>query len=79
MDKQEIEEEVKTIIVDHFGINEDDVNLESSFKGDLGADSMDEVELIMEYEEEFDIEISDEEAEKIKTVGDAVEYIVAAL
>jgi len=68
-------EKVKKIIVDQLGVDEEDITLESSFIDDLGADSLDIVELIMAFEEEFDIEIPDSEAEKITTVGDAVEYI----
>ncbi|HHW47123.1 MAG TPA: acyl carrier protein [Clostridiaceae bacterium] len=68
-------EKVKKIIVDQLGVDEDDVTLEASFIDDLGADSLDIVELIMAFEEEFDLEIPDSDAEKISTVGDAVEYI----
>jgi acyl carrier protein len=68
-------EKVKKIIVEQLGVEEDDVTMEASFIDDLGADSLDIVELIMALEEEFDLEIPDSEAEKIKTVGDAVEYI----
>jgi len=68
-------EKVKKIIVEQLGVEEDDIALESSFIDDLGADSLDIVELIMALEEEFDIEIPDNEAEKITIVNDAVEYI----
>ena len=68
-------EKVKEIVVEQLGVEEDEVTLESSFIDDLGADSLDIVELIMALEEEFDIEVPDEEAEKITTVGDVVEYI----
>jgi len=68
-------EKVKKIIVEQLGVEEEDVVLEASFIDDLGADSLDIVELIMALEEEFDIEIPDNEAEKIVTVNDAVEYI----
>lgn len=68
-------EKVKEIIVEQLGVEEDDVTLESSFIDDLGADSLDIVELIMALEEEFDIEIPDEDAEKITIVGDVVDYI----
>ena len=68
-------ERVRKIIVEQLGVDEDDVTLDSSFIDDLGADSLDIVELIMALEEEFDLEIPDSEAEKITTVGDAVEYI----
>ena len=66
---------VKKIIVDQLGVNESKITEDSSFVDDLGADSLDIVELIMAFEEEFDIEIPDEDAEKIKTVGDAVKYL----
>ncbi len=68
-------EKVKKIIVEQLGVEEEEVNMDSSFIDDLGADSLDIVELIMALEEEFDIEIPDSEAEKIATVGDAVDYI----
>jgi acyl carrier protein len=68
-------ERVKSVIVDQLGADESAITLESSFVDDLGADSLDIVELIMGLETEFDIEIPDEQAEKISTVGDAVNYI----
>lgn len=68
-------ERVTKIIVDRLDVEESKVTLEASFKDDLGADSLDVVELVMELEDEFDMEISDEDAEKIATVGDAVNYI----
>ncbi|MCX7711047.1 MAG: acyl carrier protein [Clostridia bacterium] len=68
-------EKVKKIVVEQLGVEEDDITMESSFIDDLGADSLDIVELIMALEEEFDMEIPDSEAEKITTVGDAVDYI----
>ncbi|HHY92407.1 MAG TPA: acyl carrier protein [Firmicutes bacterium] len=68
---------VKEIIVDQLGVDEEAVTPEASFVEDLGADSLDIVELVMALEEEFGIEIPDEDAEKIATVGDAVEYIKA--
>ena len=68
-------ESVKNVIVDQLSVDADEVTLEASFVDDLGADSLDVVELIMGLETEFDIEIPDEDAEKISTVGDAVEYI----
>ena len=68
-------ENVKKIIVEQLGVDESDIGMESSFIDDLGADSLDIVELIMALEEEFDIEIPDSDAEKITSVGDAVEYI----
>ncbi|MBB6452957.1 acyl carrier protein [Salirhabdus euzebyi] len=68
-------ERVKKVIVDRLDVDESKVTMEASFKDDLEADSLDVVELVMELEDEFDMEISDEEAEKISTVGDAVNYI----
>lgn len=68
-------EKVRDVIVDQLGVDADEVTMEASFVEDLGADSLDVVELIMGLESEFDIEIPDEDAEKIGTVGDAVEYI----
>lgn len=73
--KEAIFEKVKGIIVEQLGVEEGDVTLEASFIDDLGADSLDIVELIMALEEEFDLEIPDEDAEKIGTVDDAVSYI----
>jgi acyl carrier protein len=66
---------VKKIVVDRLDVEEEKVTLEASFKDDLEADSLDVVELVMELEDEFDMEIADEEAEKIQTVADAVNYI----
>jgi acyl carrier protein len=71
----DIFDRVKRIIVERLGVDEAEVTLEASFKDDLGADSLDVVELVMELEDEFDMEISDEDAEKISTVGEVVEYI----
>ncbi len=71
----EIEAKVKDIIVDKLGVDEADVKPEASFTNDLGADSLDTVELIMEFEKEFGISIPDDKAEKIATVGDAITYI----
>ncbi|WP_088105061.1 acyl carrier protein [Halalkalibacter urbisdiaboli] len=68
-------ERVAKIVVDRLGVEEAEVKPEASFKDDLGADSLDVVELVMELEDEFDLEISDEDAEKISTVADVVEYI----
>ncbi|MBN1467155.1 MAG: acyl carrier protein [Fusobacteriaceae bacterium] len=70
-------EKVKSVIVEQLGVDEDQVTLEASFADDLGADSLDTVELIMAFEEEFGVEIPDDEAEKIKTVKDVVNYIEA--
>ncbi|WP_117169742.1 acyl carrier protein [Paraliobacillus sediminis] len=68
-------ERVKKIVIDRLDVEEDKVTLEASFKDDLEADSLDVVELVMELEDEFDMEIADEDAEKLQTVGDAVTYI----
>jgi acyl carrier protein len=70
-----VENRVSKIIVDQLGVGEDEVKSEASFIDDLGADSLDTVEMVMAFEEEFSIEIPDEDAEKIKRVQDAVEYI----
>jgi acyl carrier protein len=71
----EIASKVKKIIVDKLGVGEDEVTNEASFTNDLGADSLDTVELIMEFEKEFNISIPDEQAETITTVGHAIEYL----
>ncbi|TEB05515.1 Acyl carrier protein [Pelotomaculum schinkii] len=68
-------DKVKAIIIEQLGVEEAEVKMESSFVDDLGADSLDIVELVMALEEEFDLEIPDEDAEKIRTVGDSVKYI----
>jgi len=70
-----VEDRVKSIIVEQLGVDAEEVTPEASFVEDLGADSLDTVELIMAFEEEFGVEISDDEAEKIKKVKDAVDYI----
>ncbi len=70
-----VEERVKQIIVEQLGVDEAEVTPSASFVDDLGADSLDTVELVMAFEEAFDIEIPDEDAEKIRTVNDAVDYI----
>lgn len=75
MEQGSIEERLKRIISEQLGVDESQVTREASFEEDLNADSLDLVELIMSLEEEFDIEISEEDAEKIKTVGDAIDYI----
>ena len=74
-----VEERVRKIVVDQLGVKEEEVTLDASFVDDLGADSLDTVELVMALEEEFGIEIPDEDAEKIITVGDAVKYIDSKL
>ncbi|MDO5088472.1 MAG: acyl carrier protein [Leptotrichiaceae bacterium] len=68
-------DKIKSIVVEQLGVDEDQVTEDASFIDDLGADSLDTVELIMAFEEEFDIEIPDEDAQKIKTVKDVIEYI----
>jgi acyl carrier protein len=74
-----VEERVKKIVVEQLGVNESEVTNEASFVDDLGADSLDTVELVMALEEEFECEIPDEEAEKITTVQQAIDYINANL
>jgi acyl carrier protein len=71
----QIQEKVKKIIVDKLGVDDAEVTPEASFTNDLGADSLDTVELIMEFEKEFDISIPDEQAENIQTVGQAISYL----
>ena len=71
----DVKEKVVSIIVDKLGVNPEDVVETASFTNDLGADSLDTVELIMEFEKEFDVTIPDDQAEKISTVGDALKYI----
>ncbi len=75
MDMKQLEEKVKDIIVEELGIERDKLKPEASFMEDLGADSLDTVELVMAFEKEFDIDIPDEEAEKLRTVGDAMKYL----
>jgi acyl carrier protein len=70
-----VEERVKSIIVEQLGVDEDEVTLEASFTDDLGADSLDIVELVMAFEEEFNVEIPDDAAETIVTVGDAIRFL----
>ncbi len=72
---EELFNKIKGMIADRLNVDEAAVTMEASFKDDLGADSLDLVELVMELEDEFDIEIADEEAEKIATVGDVINYI----
>jgi len=72
---QDVESKVKGIIVDKLGVDESEVTRDANFTNDLGADSLDTVELIMEFEKEFDISIPDEDAENIATVGNAVDYL----
>lgn len=73
----DIRDRVKSIIVEKLGVDESEIADDASFTNDLGADSLDTVELIMEFEKEFDMQIPDEDAEKIATVGDAVAYVEA--
>jgi acyl carrier protein len=75
MSDKSIEARVKDIIVDQLGVSADQVTSEAKFVEDLGADSLDTVELVMAFEEEFDIEVPDEEAEKLQSVGDVITYI----
>ena len=75
MDQNEVFDKVKKIVVDRLGVTDDQVTMDASFTEDLGADSLDTVELVMAFEEEFGMEIPDEEAEKLRTVGDAINYI----
>lgn len=75
MDRNEIAEKVKEIIVDKLSVDESEITEAASFTNDLGADSLDTVELIMEFEKVFNIKIEDDQAQKIQTVGDAIEHI----
>ena len=77
MSKEDVNATVKKIVADHLGVDEKKVTEEANFIDDLGADSLDTVELVMAFEEEFGSEISDNEAEKILTVGDAIKFIEA--
>ena len=79
MTEQEIESKVKAIIVDKLGVEESQVTAEANFQADLNADSLDTVELIMEFEKEFNITIPDEDTQKFSTVGDAIAYVKEAL
>ncbi len=79
MTEQEIESKVKAIIVDKLGVEERQVTNDANFQADLNADSLDTVELIMEFEKEFNITIPDEDTQKISTVGDAIAYVKEAL
>lgn len=77
MASEAVEKKVREIIAEQLGINEEEINNESSFLDDLGADSLDIVELLMALEEEFSVEIPDEDAEKMRTVGDVANYLDA--
>lgn len=76
LSEQEVFDKVKSVIVEQLGVSEDEVNRDASFTEDLGADSLDTVELVMALEEEFSTEIADEDAEKLTTVGKTVDYIL---
>ena len=75
MAEKSIEDKVRDIIVEQLGVNPEQVTINASFIEDLGADSLDTVELVMAFEEEFSVEVPDEDAEKLQTVGDVVKYI----
>ena len=77
MNEQEVLEKVKKVVIEQLGVAESEIKKESSFVDDLGADSLDTVELVMALEEAFSTEIPDEDAEKIKTIGDTVTYIMS--
>ena len=77
MDENQIFDQVKKVVVEQLGVNESEISREASFVDDLGADSLDTVELVMALEEAFSTEIPDEDAEKIKTIGDTVTYIMS--
>jgi acyl carrier protein len=75
MDAKEIEEKVVAIVAEQMGVDKGEINLETNFVNDLNADSLDTVELVMEFEDEFETSIPDDQAEKIQTVGQAIEFI----
>ena len=75
----EIVDEVKKIIEDKLGVNSEQITMEASFIDDLGADSLDQVELVMDFEDKFEVDIPDEDAEKLRTVGEAIKYLDALL
>ncbi len=77
MDEQKIYDDIKKVVVEQLGVSESEVTREASFVDDLGADSLDTVELVMALEEAFGIEIPDEDAEKIKSIGDTITYVMA--
>lgn len=77
MDENKVFEDVKKVVVEQLGVSESEVTREASFVDDLGADSLDTVELVMALEEAFGMEIPDEDAEKIKTIGDTISYVMA--
>lgn len=75
----DITEDVKKIIEDKLGVNAEQITMEASFIDDLGADSLDQVELVMDFEDKFEVDIPDEDAEKMRTVGEAIKYLTARL
>jgi acyl carrier protein len=77
MEEQQVFDQVKKVVVEQLGVNESEIKREASYVDDLGADSLDTVELVMALEEAFGTEIPDEDAEKIKTIGDTVNYIMS--
>lgn len=77
MEEQQVFDQVKKVVVEQLGVNESELSREASFVDDLGADSLDTVELVMALEEAFSTEIPDEDAEKIKTIGDTVTYVMS--
>lgn len=77
MDEQKIYDDIKKVVIEQLGVSESEVTREASFVDDLGADSLDTVELVMALEEAFGIEIPDEDAEKIKTIGDTITYVMS--
>lgn len=78
MEEQEIQEKVTAIVAEQMGVDKGEINRDTNFVNDLNADSLDTVELVMEFEDEFETSIPDDEAEKIQTVGHAIEYIAKA-
>jgi acyl carrier protein len=74
-----IEEDVKKIIEDKLGVKAEQITMEASFIDDLGADSLDQVELVMDFEDKFEVDIPDEDAEKMRTVGEAIDYLKSRL
>jgi acyl carrier protein len=77
MDEQKVYDDIKKVVIEQLGVSESEVTREASFVDDLGADSLDTVELVMALEEAFSIEIPDEDAEKIKSIGDTITYVMA--
>jgi acyl carrier protein len=77
MDEQKVYDDIKKVVIEQLGVSESEVTREASFVDDLGADSLDTVELVMALEEAFGIEIPDEDAEKIKSIGDTITYVIS--